>query len=407
MDENKLWYMVLKPKFHGIEMRKRGDYLINMSDNDSVIKRIVTSVAVSLGVTAVTSTFQIIKSLKTSTIDIGEWDNSYNNINKMLYRLNPETYIKHRMPTTNKDFYELSTDISYFISLKNKNYIKVETYQNKSEKSYYPEHRLKIQFFGKERHKNRAEFLRNVLRITDDKHIRVQYLNEYEISCDVIPHSFDNIVLDETVKQNIINGLVNWSKSKDWYDEHQLVHKIGVFLYGKPGTGKSTVAKAISSMFGNSPILTIDPNNIMNSVNGILKMRKKYDGTIIVLIEDFDMYFKSREEIENVEIGLEQKKQKDFNQNAIFQLLDGVYSTDDTIYVATTNYKDRIDSALIRYGRFDIQEELTYFNKDDATKCVKLLGYNENVLDSMNLKYPVQPAYLQSKIMEYRTKCME
>lgn len=388
-------------------MRKRGDYLINMSNNDGVIKRIVTGVAVSLGVTAVTSTFQIIKSLKTSIIDIGEWDNSYNNINKMLYRLNPETYIKHRMPTTNKDFYELSTDISYFISLKNKNYIKVETYQNKSEKSYYPEHRLKIQFFGKERYKNRAEFLRNALRITDDKHIRVQHLNEYEISCDVIPHSFNNIILDEKVKQNIVNGLVNWSKSKSWYDEHQLVHKIGVFLYGKPGTGKSTVAKAISSMFGNAPILTIDPNNIMNSVNGILKMRKKYDGTIVVLIEDFDMYFKSREEIENVEIGLDQKKQKDFNQNAIFQLLDGVYSTDDTIYVATTNYKDRIDSALIRYGRFDIQEELNYFNKDESAKCVKLLGYNENVLNSMNLEYPVQPAYLQSKIMEYRAKCME
>lgn len=386
-------------------MDERGDCLTKMSDNDGVIKKIVTGVAVSLGVTAVTSTFQIIKSLKTSTIDMGEWDNSYNNINKMLYRLNPETYIKHRMPTTNKDFYELSTDISYFISLKNKNYIKVETYQNKSEKSYYPEHRLKIQFFGKERYKNRAEFLRNALRITDDKHIRVQYLNEYEISCDVIPHSFNNIVLDEKVKQNIVNGLVNWDKSKNWYDEHQLVHKIGVFLYGKPGTGKSTVAKAISSMFNNAPILTIDPNNIMNSVNGILKMRKKYDGTIVVLIEDFDMYFKSREEIENVEIGLDQKKQKDFNQNAIFQLLDGVYSTDDTIYVATTNYKDRIDSALIRYGRFDIQEELNYFNREDATKCVKLLGYDGNVLDSMNLAYPVQPAYLQSKIMEYRANC--
>ena len=147
-----------------------------MSNNDGVIKRIVTGVAVSLGVTAVTSTFQIIKSLKTSTIDIGEWDNSYNNINKMLYKLNPETYIKQRMPTTNKDFYELSTDISYFISLKNKNYIKVETYQNKSDKSYYPEHRLKIQFFGKERYKHRAEFLSNALRITDDKHIRVQFI---------------------------------------------------------------------------------------------------------------------------------------------------------------------------------------------------------------------------------------
>lgn len=82
-----------------------------------------------------------------------------------------------------------------------------------------------------------------------------------------------------------------------------------------------------------------------------------------------------------------------------------MYSTDDTIYVATTNYKDRIDSALIRYGRFDIQEELNYFNKYNAVKCVKILGYNENILDSMNLEYPVQPAYLQSKVMEYRANC--
>lgn len=377
---------------------------IKFNKGEGVIKQIATGIAVSLGVTAITGTAQIIKSLKTSTIDIGEWDNAYNNINKMLYKLKPDAYMKHRTPTTNKDFYELSEDISYFIPLDKQNYIKVTTYRDKQEKAYYPEHRLKVQFFGKSRYKNREEFLRNALKMTDDRHIRVQYLNEFEMSCDVIPHSFDNIVLNDKVKMNIVNGLTNWRDSKDWYEQHQLVHKIGVFLYGKPGTGKSTIAKAISVMFDNAPILTIDPNNIMNSINGILKMRKKYDGTLIVLIEDFDMYFKSREELENIEIGIEQKKQKDFNQNAIFQLLDGVYSTENTVYIATTNYKDRIDSALIRHGRFDIQEELEYFDRNDAVKCVELLGYDEAVLNSLNVTYPVQPAYLQSKIMEYRAK---
>ena len=378
-----------------------------MNNNSGVAKQVVTGIAVSLGVSAITSTFQVIKSLGTATIDVGEWDNAYNNVNKMLYKLSPETYIKHRAPTTNKDFYELSEDISYFIPLKNKNYIKVETYRNKSEKTFYPEHRLRVKFFGKEKHLYREQFLRDALKLTDDKHIRVVYMNEHEMSCDVIPHSFDNIVLNPSVRDNIVNGLINWNNSKEWYNSHQLIHKIGVFLYGKAGTGKSTVAKAISSMFDNAPILTIDANNIMHSVNGILKMRKRYDGTIIVLIEDFDMYFKSREELENIDIGIEQKKQKDFNQNAIFQLLDGVYSTENTIYIATTNYKERIDPALIRYGRFDIQEELDYFDKEQAFKCVELLGYDQSVLDSLQLDYPIQPAFLQSKIMEYRARKKE
>ena len=211
---------------------------IKTNKNDSIMKQIVTGIAVSLGTTAVTSTFQIVKSLKMSTIDVGEWDNSYNNINKMIYKLKPDAYIKHRTPTTNKDFYELSEDVSYFISLKNKNYIKVDSYRNKSEKTFYHEHRLRVQFFGKERYRHRKEFLRNALKLADDKHIRVQYMNEFEMSCDVIPHSFDNIVLNDKIKNNIVNGLSNWCNSKEWYNKHQLVHKTGDFVYGKPGTGK-------------------------------------------------------------------------------------------------------------------------------------------------------------------------
>lgn len=375
---------------------------IKLNKKDSIIKEITTGITVSLGITAINGAYQLVKSMKMSVIDIGEWDNAYNNINKMLYKLKPDVYIKHRTPTRNKEFYELSQDISYFIPLKGKNYIKVETYRNKSEKSFYPEHRLKVQFFGKDRYKYREEFLKNAMKITDDKHIRVQHLNEYTMSCDILPHSFENIVLNKTVKNSIISGLTNWKNSADWYEKHQLVHKIGLFLYGKPGTGKSTIAKAVSAMFNNAPILTIDTSNIMNSINGILKMRNKYDGIIIVLIEDFDMYLKNREDTENDNVDAEQKKQQNLNQNAIFQLLDGVYSTEDTIYIATTNYKERIDPALIRYGRFDIQEELEYFNEEQALQCVELLGYNSETLNELQLKYPIQPAYLQSRIMEYR-----
>lgn len=243
------------------------------------------------------------------------------------------------------------------------------------------------------------------MKLTDKKHIKVLYLGKDKtIYQDILPHSFDRIVLNERVKSNIIDGLNNWKNSKEWYSENELTHKIGVFLYGKAGTGKSTIAKSISSMFNNAPIVTIDANNVIDSISSITRLRDQIDGTIVVLIEDFDMFFKSREELENIELDVEKKKQKDNNQNAIFQMLDGMFSTDNTIYVATTNYKDRIDSALIRYGRFDIQEELDYFSYEEAIEAINLLGYNKEVLDSLSLEYPIQPSFLQSKIMEFRAK---
>jgi SpoVK/Ycf46/Vps4 family AAA+-type ATPase len=382
-----------------LEVRKER---ILANNNDTIAKKILTGIAISVGGTVITEGFKLIKSSMLSTINVGEWDNSYNNINKLICKMDEEKFNKFKSPTTNQDWCELSCDTTYFIKLKDKNYIKVESFKNKDEKKFYPEQRLKLTFFGNKKYEYRRKLLDDASKLTDEKHIQVKYLNETDLTCEVIPHDFNKIILDKSVKQRIVNGLMNWNNSKQWYEDHELVHKIGVFLYGKPGTGKSTVAKAISKIFDNAPILTIEPSNIMNSISGIFKMRKKYNGTIIVLIEDFDLYFKSREELENIELDTEQKKHKDANQNAIFQLLDGIYSTDNTIYIATTNYKDRIDPALIRHGRFDIQEELDYFDYKDALKAVKLLGYNDDVLNELNLEYPVQPSYLQSMIMEYR-----
>lgn len=278
---------------------------------------------------------------------------------------------------------------------------------NKNENFSRSEHRIEILFFGKDKYKNREEFLRSSIKFTDERFIKVKHLNEYDMSCDILSHSFDNIILDYDVKNRIINGLTCWSKSKEWYEDHQLVHKMGVFLYGKPGTGKSTIAKSISAMFNNAPILTIDHSMIMKSIDGIFRMRKRYEGTLIILIEDFDMYFKNREEIEGIELDLNQKKTKDSNMNAVFQLLDGIYSTENTIYIATTNYRDRIDEALIRYGRFDIQEELEYFDRYKSEELVRYFGCDKDILNEMNLSYPVQPSLLQGKIMEYRANVMQ
>lgn len=375
---------------------------------ETVAKKILTGMVTSLGIEAISGIIKFIASIGVSKISVSEWDSSFDNINKTLYKLSKKQYNRYRLPTTNKERYILTDNISYLVNLGKGNMIKVET--SVSDSKLYGEKKLDLIFIGKKKYAYREKFLIDALNLTDKDHILVQHLNE--IKCNVIPHSFENIVIDPKVRDNIIKGLISWCNSRDWYKKHQMTHKIGVFLYGKPGTGKSTIAKAISTMFDNAPILTIDPDNTIGSIKDIIRMRQKYNRTIIVLIEDFDMFFKRRNEEKEEESNTngdknDKKGNPDINQNIIFQLLDGIYSTDNTIYIATTNHKNTLDPALIRYGRFDIQEELKYFNRDQALECVKKLDYGEECLDSLNLTYPVQPSYLQSMVMEYRAKLMK
>lgn len=363
-----------------------------------MLRKIIEGVGISLIGGMLDEKLKMHKTSNKSELDIIEWSNLYNCANKLLYNLNSEMYEKNRTPDRRENVYELMNDCVYTLNYKNIK-IKVITYKPES-KGYYQEQHLKIEFVGKEKHKARNIFIKKMKNLKDSDKIEVHSLGEVNVILEQIPRTWDTVILNKDKKIKIINGLKNWKRDKSWYEEHELVHKIGVLLYGQAGTGKSTIVKAISTMFNNAPIFTIDTKNPMNSISELVRKRKRTNDVMIVLLEDFDMYFQNRAEtdvdkVRSMEV-----------QNIIFQLLDGVYSTEDTIYIATTNYIERLDSALIRSGRFDIKEELPFLTKEECLSIVKNFGYDSSVLDKMNIEYPCQPSYIQSMIMEYRAKEM-
>ena len=209
--------------------------------------------------------------------------------------------------------------------------------------------------------------------------------------------TFNQLLLSEEVYNKLLSSMSIWFKSKDWYVKNRLIYKIGILLYGKPGVGKSSLITAIAERFDIHNIFYLSPSaldceasRINNAISDCIYY--KDDKVKIIVMEDIDIVF-------------EERKKSPARLHNLLQMLDGIDSLSNVIYIATTNYIDRLDSALIRAGRFDVRIEISEFDKHNAKKFVKMFGYDESILSKLDIdEYPVQPALLQSKIMEYRSK---
>lgn len=211
-----------------------------------------------------------------------------------------------------------------------------------------------------------------------------------------------DVVMDEKVKTGLMDYILTWSKSENEFKEYGLNFNLGILLYGKPGTGKTSLIKLIASETGYS-IVNINLSNIQRSIQSLKRVGLEYysrvgmgsqinlNHELIIVMEDFDFIFGNREEL----VDKEDKK----NVNDLLQMLDGFTNIgSEIIFVATTNKLETLDDAITREGRFDIKIEMTEFDKESAIKMCKKFKVDESALEGES--YPINPAYLQSKILK-------
>ena len=182
--------------------------------------------------------------------------------------------------------------------------------------------------------------------------------------------SLDSLYLSNNDKDNLQTALYNFKYNREKYERLHICNKLGIMLYGEPGTGKSSSIEAISSYLMRD-IYYLSLNSIKTTKELAMIFDYVYNQTNgggIIVMEDLDCNSKilhKRELGYNIptvsqstaELAIDNDEQP-ITLDYILNLLQGTLTRDNSVFIATTNHLEVLDPAFYRDGRFDVKINL-------------------------------------------------
>jgi len=179
-----------------------------------------------------------------------------------------------------------------------------------------------------------------------------------------------------------------------------------LLLHGPPGCGKSSLIRAVASEFDCSVCMVslaskdLEDSDLRTAMTSVPKKA-------VVAFEDVDALFgHHRERGEGTH---------NVTFSGLLNALDGVADPQGTVIFLTTNHRGRLDPALIRAGRCDVQVEVAYASDEQLHRALVHFYVDASEADAMRFADNVRAkggakvamSQVQEHFVQHRTSAME
>ena len=261
-----------------------------------------------------------------------------------------------------------------------------------SQASHMEKEKITITMFGRDQNK--------ILELIEEFRYRrpENELNIYSYGTDgwyrtatIKKKDLKTVVINAKLKEEILKTIEDFNSDPEWYYSRGIPYKETFIFHGKPGTGKTSLIRALSSHFSRN-VYQLDIS--LMSGSSFTRAIQSVPAGSFVLIEDFDSAsaVKKRaddpgEKTKEMVVGAVSsgamvpssnfekmlQEENSANMSQILNTLDGIVSLDNLLIFLSTNKLHEIDPAIIRKGRVDHIYELKYLEDAEIREYAALM----------------------------------
>ncbi len=175
-------------------------------------------------------------------------------------------------------------------------------------------------------------------------------------------------------------------KKPELFEKVGITPPKGILLYGKPGTGKTLLAKAVASSTNSTFIQVVASELVQKFIGEGAKMVKEIfelarrKAPAIIFIDELDALAAKR-----IEMGTSGEREVNRTFMQLLAEIDGFKPLGNVKVIGATNRKDILDPAVIRPGRLDRLIHIPLPQKDARLEILKIHTGHMNLGSDIDL----------------------